>query len=76
MSASYETNPTFRFTGVVDTLFAAVMYSRGRLFDVSPDDQRFLVLQYPGAASATEHEGDVIQIQNFFSELRARVPAG
>jgi hypothetical protein len=41
-------------------------------FDVAPDGKRIVALMSPGGAEAQEHH--VIFLENFFDELRRRVP--
>ncbi len=42
----------------------------GRMYDVTPDDRRFLMLRVLPSEKASE----VIVVQNFFEELKAKVP--
>jgi hypothetical protein len=67
-----ETEPTFS-AGPASLLFSATEYLADvnhRQYDVSPDDQRFIMLRPVGDGGR-----ELILVQNFFEELRARVPA-
>ena len=67
-----EHEPTFS-TGPTSVLFSASPYSSNavhRQYDVSPDAQRFLMIRPAGGAVA----GQLILVQNFFDDVRARVP--
>lgn len=66
-----ETEPTFS-AGPTNVLFSATGYlanANHRHYDVTADDQRFIMLRRVGGAG----EGELILVQNFFEELRARV---
>jgi Tol biopolymer transport system component len=55
-----------------DVLFSASDYRIGRghpMFDVSPDDERFVMLRY-----SDEGPWELILVQNFFEELERLVP--
>jgi Tol biopolymer transport system component len=74
VAALFETDPEF---GVLrrETLFNTVGYeaeASRSFYDISPDDQRFLMGRFPtlGEASSLSH----VLVQNFFEELRQRVP--
>ena len=43
------------------------------MYDVSPDDRRFVMLRI-GDDDDVDSETELILVQNFFEELRARVP--
>jgi sugar lactone lactonase YvrE len=61
-------------TGVPKRLFSGQPYDLfGREFDVSPDGQRFLMTRPAGAT--VQRPDELIVVQNFFEELRAKVPA-
>jgi len=65
------TEPTFS-AGPTSVLFPVTEYLadfRHRQYDVSPDDQRFIMLRPVGGDAGRE----LILVQNFFEELRARV---
>ena len=70
-----ETEPTFS-VGQSSTLFSAPyseFRSNGtghREYDVTPDDQRFIMIRRTG----TEASSELVWVQNFFEELRRRVP--
>jgi hypothetical protein len=40
-----------------------------RAYDVSPDDQRFIMI----ASDVSEESGELILVQNWFEELKAKV---
>ena len=65
-------NPTFA-AGQQDVLFSMTDYLFGLgyhpQYDVSPDDQRFVMLRIDGEVGGSE----LILVQNFFEELRERV---
>ena len=51
----------------------------GRIYDIAPDGQRFLMLKESGTATADDPFAGLMQIhvvQNWFEELKARVPTG
>jgi Tol biopolymer transport system component len=48
----------------------------GTLVDVAPDGRRVAVLTPAVSADATKQEHEVVILQNFFDELRRRVPVG
>ena len=67
--------------GRITTLFSVADISgsillgrEDRVYDVSPDDQRFLMTRPIGAEEGGERSASVILVQNFFEELKARVP--
>jgi serine/threonine-protein kinase len=76
MSARVETEPSFRVTGA-DELFVVdpdVLIGDGtNFYDVSADDQRFLMGREV-TASATGDAPEYVLVQNFFEELKRRVP--
>ena len=64
--------PTFS-AGPTSVLFSATPYLDNavhRQYDVSPDAQRFVMIRPAGGGI----EGQLILVQNFFDEVRARVP--
>ncbi|MDP2956161.1 MAG: protein kinase [Longimicrobiales bacterium] len=66
-----ETEPTFS-AGPTSVLFSATEYLTSlnhRAYDVTPDDERFIMLRPVGGGG----EGELILVLNFFEELRARV---
>ena len=72
-------DPTLR-VGQQDVLFSMADYltSNGRpMYDVSPDDQRFVMLRIGGIADIADDDVDseteLILVQNFFEELRQRM---
>ena len=44
-------------------------------FDLAPDGKRFVIVQRTKSQEETS-EHDVVFVQNFFDELRRRVPVG
>jgi hypothetical protein len=50
----------------------------GTLFDLSPDGKRLAVVtpMAAAAAEAPKPEHEVVFLENFFDELRRRVPTG
>ena len=48
----------------------------GRQWDLAPDGKRVVVLTRVESAAAPKQEHDVVLVENFFDELRRRVPAG
>jgi hypothetical protein len=72
ISVRVETDPTFS-AGPTSVLFSATEYQANanrRQFDVTPDDQRFIMLRQVGGGT----ERQLIFVQHFFEELRERVP--
>jgi hypothetical protein len=72
---SPPTNPPrcFTFESGNILLFSMAAYLRGNghpMYDASPDDQRFVMLQVDEAEAA---ESDVILVTNWFTELRERM---
>jgi len=48
----------------------------GSAWDLAPDGKRVAVLTPVESADALEQEDEVVFLQNFFDELRRRVPVG
>jgi serine/threonine-protein kinase len=76
VSASVEIEPTFRVLSL-DPLFpmpplARINTSSGP-YDVSSDDQRFLIGRRAIADAQTASEPQLILVQNWYEELRARM---
>jgi serine/threonine-protein kinase len=46
----------------------------GRTYDISLDDERFLMIKAPGG-DPTQPQPSIVVVQNFFDELRRLVPA-
>ena len=46
----------------------------GRMYDVSPDGQRFLMLKPSGRSEQAVGPASLVVVLNFFEELRARAP--
>jgi len=59
--------------GIPRRLFGAEPYLvLNQSFDVHPDGKRFLMVRSVGAI--TEHADELIVVENFFEELKAKVP--
>ncbi len=59
-------------TGEQQVLFSAREYRTNlfhRMYDVTPDDQRFVMLRRLGGVNV----GELIVVENFFEELKAKV---
>ena len=70
VAVSVQTSPTFVILSS-DTLFATDTYrleNNHRAYDVASDGQRFMMIRSP------DEDGQLIWVQNFFEELRQRVP--
>jgi hypothetical protein len=53
------------------------IYSSGsRNLDLAPDGKRFVVLTMPETAGGQKGSVHVTMLENFFDELRRRIPAG
>ncbi len=73
VSAAYVTEPTFTVVSR-DRLFDASSFVSGgewHYFDISLDDERFLMLR--GLGAGPESPANLILIQNWFEELRERL---
>ena len=73
VAVQVSTNPGFA-PGQQEVLFSAAGYMRGtthRMYDVSPDDRRFVMLRTGGNEGAAS--GEVILVTNWFEELRQRM---
>jgi hypothetical protein len=53
-----------------------VFFPGGRNLDLAPDGKRFAVLSMPEATDAGKASVHVTILQNFFDEVRRRIPAG
>ena len=77
MVVPVDAEPTFRH-GAPEPLFSLSPYATvgaGRLFDIAPDGNRFLVLKPETATDGDEDPfNGIIFVQNWFEELRQRVP--
>jgi serine/threonine-protein kinase len=78
MVVEVETTPTFRagtprvlFERVPGTIFGDI---NGVVYDVAPDDQRFLMARDVPAAGTDVTGPRTILVNNFVEEIRARVP--
>ncbi len=75
MAMPVEPGPDLQ-AGIAESLFDMAAYFGSPLhrhWDVSPDGRRFLMLRQTGAAT-NEGELEIVLIQNWFEELKARVP--
>jgi serine/threonine-protein kinase len=66
--------------GIPEKLFATASFALrggglGRMYDVSLDGQRFLVIKESTAADQSPPSARIVLVQNWFEELKARVPA-
>ena len=81
MAAAVELAPAFRagnatvvFNAPSLILDARLIGNTGRAYEVSSDGQRFLMLKDDAAAAAQGVRPGIIVVQNWFEELKARVP--
>ena len=79
MVVSYDTEPTFRpgtSSAIFEGPYASQMSLRGgvKLYDVSPDGQRFLMIRERGLAGETTDQVALVLVQNWFEELTRLVP--
>ena len=66
-----ETEPTFA-PGQAEVLFSATEFRSTAAeprYDVTPDDERFIMIRQTGETGA----GEIIVVVNWFEELRQRV---
>ncbi len=71
VSAQVSSTPTFK-VGAQRSLFSVQGFLRNfvhRTYDVSANDQRFAMIRFRGGGNA----GEVIVVENFFEELKAKV---
>ena len=77
VAAQVETDPSFQ-VGSKESLFtlpSGYVAGVGNYIHIAPDDQRFLIARaYRGDAQEGGAPGRFILVQNFFEELKARVP--
>ena len=78
MAVPIETEPTFT-RGTVDLLFDLGPYLKpsartNRRIAISPEGDRFLMLKAGGGSDETAETTSIIVVQNWFEELKARVP--
>ena len=75
MRVPVSTEPTFT-AGLAEVLFEGqYLPSIGprRPFQITPDGERFIMIK-PLAEGGGEPTGEIILVQNWFEELKARVP--
>ena len=77
MVAQIETEPTFSAL-TPEPLFSWSGYllgvGGGRQFDIAPDGERFIVPKRGGLASDDQTSTGLIFVDNWFEELKERVP--
>jgi hypothetical protein len=73
MAASYTVKGD---TFVVEKPRVWIAKTGGTQFDVAPGGKRVAVLTSVDSAGAPKQEHEVVFLQNFFDELRRRVPLG
>jgi eukaryotic-like serine/threonine-protein kinase len=75
MSVPVTTGSTFTF-GNPSKLFDFEYFRRaaGRTYDASPDGQRFVMIKQSAAAGEPPPAARIVLIQNWFEELKRRVP--
>jgi serine/threonine protein kinase/WD40 repeat protein len=75
-SVPFQTAPTF-VAGAPSKLFDGSQYVSsgfGRMYDVSPDGQRFLMLKSNDSATQAAVPASLVVVLNWTEELKARVP--
>ena len=72
VAVEIETSPTFSpgRQSVLFPLDGFLTSTSHPMFDVSQDDERFVMLR----STTSDDAGKLILVQNFFEELKARVP--
>ena len=78
MTVPVQTEPSFT-PGTPEVLFEGdyVLEVGGRTHDVSPDGQRLLMLKEGGSGGSQDTPPNrFIVVENWFEELRQRVPTG
>jgi serine/threonine-protein kinase len=74
MAAPVRTQPTFE-AGSPEELFTGAYVTRfGRMYDVSSDGKRFLMVKEASRAKAESDRPQVVLVQNWFEELKRLVP--
>ena len=75
MAVAIETAPTFE-AGQPTLLFEDdyFFFLSRRTYDVAPDGERFLMVTTDDASSGDERDFRMIVVENWFEELKARVP--
>ena len=71
---SFEPGRVTPLFSVEEFARAGLELTRDRFYDVSPDDQRFLMTRQVGESEAATSITSTVLVQNFFEELKARVP--
>jgi eukaryotic-like serine/threonine-protein kinase len=77
MSVPVQTDPVFKKDGMPQQLFQGSYYMSplGRMWDLSPDGKRFLMIKNSEASAAASSPSKINIILNWFEELKKRVPA-
>jgi len=78
MAVPITLEPTFR-AGTAKPLFEGdyIFYREGRHYDVSADGERFLMIRAgSGKDESALGEGQLVYVENWFTELERLVPAG
>ena len=79
MVVSIQSDPTFG-AGNPGVLFESQYFAgddaaaAGRTYDIAPDGQRFLMIKDNAGSDDTSTPAQIILVQNWFEELRQRVP--
>ena len=78
MVVAVETGPTFSH-GTPEALFLASSFrpglpGRARPFDLSADGERFLMIKEDASGDETAAERHIVLVQDWFEELKERVP--
>ena len=80
IAVEIETDPGIRVVQRETLFTVGPEYRLGGLsggsdfYDIAPDDQRFLMGRFAGTAALSGESRRFILVQNFFEELRERVP--
>jgi serine/threonine-protein kinase len=77
MRVPVDAGSTFN-SGTPEMLFADAYWRSsvgGRAYDITPDGERFVMLK-SGDGDELSGSGELILVQNWFEELKARVPTG
>jgi Tol biopolymer transport system component len=76
IAVAVETRPRFR-AGLQQVLFAGPYVLGGEAqYSVSPDGQRFLMIEEGGAWNEIATQAQIILVQNWFEELKRLCPTG
>jgi hypothetical protein len=77
MSAPVESGTMFK-AGTPQVIFQGQYFKggSGRQYSVSPDGRRFLMIKNVASTNADAPLPQIVIVQNWFEELKRRVPAG